>query len=89
MIGTSAATLKLTVAVDDPAELVAVIVQLVVDKVPVGVPLITQVVALMLAHTGRVGELEQAVTLAPFAVSVEGVTDIAVPTNPLFPVELA
>ena len=43
----------------------------------------------MLAHTGRVGELEQAVTLAPFAVSVEGVTDIAVPTNPLFPVELA
>jgi len=43
----------------------------------------------MLAHAGSVGELEQAVTAAPFVVKVEGVTDIAVPTNPLVPVELA
>ena len=35
------------------------------------------------------GELEQAVTAAPFAVRVEGVTDITVPTNPFVPVELA
>ena len=44
---------------------------------------------MILAHAGRVGELEQAVTLAPLAVKVEGVTVIAVPIVPAVPVELA
>ena len=62
---------------------------MVVDSAPVGVPLITQVEALILAHAGSAGELEQAVTAAPLVVRVEGVTDIAEPTEPLVPVELA
>jgi len=43
----------------------------------------------MLAQAGSVGELEQAVTLAPLADKVEGVTVNAVPIVPAVPVELA
>ena len=73
----------------EPAEFVAVIVYIVDDNVPEGVPLITHVESLINNPDGRVGELEHAVTLAPLAVKVVGVTDIADPTDPFFPVELA
>ena len=73
----------------DPAEFVAVMVYVVEDNVLVGVPLITHVEASIDRPVGRVGELEHAVTLAPLLESVDGVTDIATPTAPFFPVELA
>ncbi len=58
------------------------------DDVPVGVPLITHVEASTDNPDGSVGELEHAVTLAPLLDSVDGVTDIAIPTDPFVPVEL-
>ena len=69
--------------------MVAVIVYAVEDNVPVGVPLITHVEAAMLAHAGRVGELEHVVIAAPLAIKVDGVTVIAEPIAPLVPVDAA
>ena len=55
-------------------------------RVPVGVPLITQVVELIDAHAGSAGEAVQLVIAAPLLLSVVGVTDMATPTVPEVPV---
>jgi hypothetical protein len=58
-------------------------------KIAVGIPEITQVVALTEAHDGRAGLpdfIRQAVMLAPFLWSNVGATDIVVPTVPILPV---
>ena len=86
MIGAEAPTDKLTLAVLDPAELVAVIVYEVDESVEVGVPEITQVELLIEAHAGRAGEAAQVVTDAPLILKVEGATLIKLPTLPVVPV---
>ena len=86
MIGAEAPTDKLTLAVLDPAELVAVIVYEVAESVEVGVPEITQVELFIEAQAGRAGEAAQVVTDAPFVFKVEGETLIKLPTLPVVPV---
>ena len=64
----------------------AVIVYAVEASVAVGVPEITQVVALMDAQAGSAGEAEQDVTAAPLVIKDEGDMVIAFPTLPEVPV---
>ena len=59
------------------------------ESVDAGVPLITHVVALIDSPEGSVGELEHAVIFAPLLASVDGVTDIEAPTDPVVPVDEA
>jgi hypothetical protein len=65
MMGVDAPIVKVTVAEPVPAEFVAVIVKLVAASVALGVPLITQVVALMLSPDGKLGEALQPVIAEP------------------------
>jgi hypothetical protein len=71
--------------------LVATKVNVVADKVAVGVPEITQVVALTESVTGNNPALADPALIAhavmadPFALKVVGVTDIAVPAVPEVP----
>lgn len=51
-----------------------------------GVPLITQVVALIVKPLGRPGSIKQAVMTAPLFTRADGVTLIGTPTEPLVPV---
>ena len=76
-------------AVPVPAEFTAETVKFVEVRVTLGVPLITQVVALILSPEGSAGEIVQEVTPAPLLFSVVGVTVIKLPTTPLVPVALA
>jgi hypothetical protein len=87
MIGAEAPTARVTVALEDPAELVTAIVKIVEARVTVGVPLITQVEAFMDRPLGRAGEAEQAVIVAPWLFKVVGATDMETPTLPLVPLE--
>ena len=86
MIGAEAPTERVTLAVLDPAEFVAVIVYEVAERVEVGVPEITQVELFIEAQAGRAGEAAQVVTDAPLIFKVEGATLIKLPTLPLVPV---
>ena len=86
MIGADAPTERLTLAVFDPAEFVAVIVNEVAESVEVGVPEITHEELFIEAQAGRAGEAAQVVTDAPLILKVEGVTLIELPTLPLVPV---
>ena len=85
--------IRLTVAsADAPTEFVALRVYVVDASTAVGVPEITQVKAFTDRPDGRAVVLDfiaHAVTLAPLFASVVGVTDIAVFTVPVVPVELA
>ena len=72
-----------------PAEFVTVTVYDVEESVAVGVPLITQLDELILRVPGSAGEIVQFVIAAPLSFKVDGVTDIAEPTEPVLPVELA
>ena len=86
MTGADPPTERVTLAVVDPAELVAVIVYAVEARVAVGVPEITQVEALIDAQAGRAGEVEQDEIAAPLLEIVDGVTVITALTLPLVPV---
>jgi hypothetical protein len=77
------------VAVPVPAEFTAETVKFVEVRLTLGVPLITQVVALILSPEGSAGEMVQEVTPPPLLFSVVGVTVIKLPTTPLVPVALA
>ncbi len=77
---------KVTEAVDDPAELVAVTVKAVEAKVTVGIPLITQVELSIDSPAGNAVVVEHDEISAPRIFKVVGDTDIATPTNPLVPV---
>jgi hypothetical protein len=76
-----------TVALADPAELVAVTVNTVEARVTSGVPLIIQVEELIVSPLGRAGETLQALIAAPWLFKVVGATDMEVPTFPLVPLE--
>ena len=84
--GALGAITKLTEAVDDPAELVAITVNTVEAKVTVGVPLITQVELSIERPAGNAVLVEQDEIAAPRLFKVVGVTDIATPKDPLVPV---
>ncbi len=86
MIGAEAATVRVTVAVPVPAELVAVIVNDVEGKAAVGVPLMTQVLSLMLRPEGKAAEALHMVIEAPLVCRFVGETDMTLPTDPLVPV---
>jgi hypothetical protein len=65
MMGAEAPIVKVTLAELEPAELVAVTVKLVDARVTLGVPLITQVVALMVSPDGKLGEAVHEVIAEP------------------------
>jgi hypothetical protein len=72
-----------------PAEFVAFRVNTVAPRAEVGVPEITQVLALTVKVEGRAEVpflIPQDVTEAPLALRVVGDTDIAAPTTPVVPV---
>ncbi len=81
--------MRVTEAVEDPAELVAVIKYDVAGLASVGVPLITQVDGLTVNPAGSDVEEAQLVIVAPLGFRVVGDTDIAVPTLPFVPEALA
>ena len=56
-------------------------------NVAVGVPEITQVLGLILAHAGKAGEILQFVMVAPLSTKVEGVTLMKFPKVPTVPVD--
>ena len=87
-MGAAALTVSVTDADDDPAELVAVTEYIVEESIPVGVPEITQVVLCRLKPAGSEGAIVQLVMVAPFVLSVVGVTDIGTPGVPEVPVAL-
>ena len=84
--GVFAAITKVTEAVDDPAELVAVTVNAVDAKVTVGVPVITQVELSIERPAGKAVFVKQDEIAAPRLFKVVGVNDMATPTDPLLPV---
>ena len=55
------------------------------DSVEVGVPVITQLELLIVAHTGKAGKAVQDVIMAPLLFKIEGATVIVIPTPPLVP----
>ena len=89
----AAPTVRLTVgaSAEFPTEFAAIRVYVVTLDVAVGVPEITQVVAATESPEGSAvvaALIAQAVILAPFAVKVDGVTDMALATVPEVPVDL-
>ena len=86
-MGAEALTTNVTFAVLEPAEFVAVTVYKVEARVAFGVPEMTQVELLIVAHAGRAGEAVHDVIAAPLFSNVDGVTVINEgPTLPLVPV---
>jgi hypothetical protein len=86
IVGAEAPTLKVTVAVFEREELLAVTVKVDGARVAVGVPEITQVVLLIDAHDGRAGEIVQFEIVSPPPLNAEGVTVIGIATLPFVPV---
>jgi hypothetical protein len=77
-------------SVDCPAELLATRVKVVALRTAFGVPEITQVLPLTVAHPGSgvvPDFMLQDVIAAPLADSVFGETDIATPNVPLVPAD--
>ncbi len=87
MVGTEAPTERVTWATPLPAELVAVTSKVVRFKIPVGAPLILQVVSWRERPSGRSGEMVQRLISPPLGFRVEGVTFIMTPTEPFTPLD--
>ncbi len=83
--GVLAAITKFTVAVDEPAEFVAVTENAVEARVTVGVPLMTQVELSIESPKGKVVVIHDEIA-APRSFNVVGDIDISTPTIPLVPV---
>ena len=83
--GVLAAITKVTFAVDEPAEFVAVTENAVEARVTVGVPLMTQVELSIERPKGKVVVIHDEIA-APRSFNVVGDIDISTPTIPLVPV---
>ncbi len=84
--GVLAAITKVTFAVDEPAEFVAVTENAVVARVTIGVPLMTQVELSIERPAGNAVAVVQDEIAAPRSFNVGGDIDISTPTIPLVPI---